>query len=91
MSAGENAAPATMARETMMTWDQIEGNWLHFKGKLMHNWAKLTDEDITRINGRREELAARLQERYGFARSEAEREIGAWIRSQKHAVLTETV
>lgn len=73
-----------------MTWDQIEGNWLHFKGKLRHNWAKLTDEDITRINGRREELAARLQERYGFARSEAEREIGAWMRSQRHAVLTET-
>ena len=63
-----------------MTWDEIEGNWLHFKGKLRHNWAKLTDEDITRINGRRDELAARLQERYGFARSEAEREIGAWIR-----------
>jgi len=37
------------------------------------------------INGRRDELAARLQERYGFARSEAEREIGAWIRCQRHA------
>ena len=68
-----------------MTWDEIEGNWLHFKGKLRHNWAKLTDEDVTRINGRRDELAARLQERYGFARSEAEREIGAWIRCQRHA------
>ena len=41
-----------------MTWDEIEGNWLHFKGKLRHNWAKLTDEDVTRINGRRDELAA---------------------------------
>jgi uncharacterized protein YjbJ (UPF0337 family) len=75
----------TMAREIAMNWDQIEGNWLHFKGKLRHNWVKLTDEDITRINGRREELAARLQERYGFARSEAEREVGAWLRSQQHA------
>jgi uncharacterized protein YjbJ (UPF0337 family) len=79
-----------MAREITMTWDQIEGNWLHFKDKLRQNWAKLTDEDITRINGRRDELAARLQERYGFARSEAEREISAWIRSQRHAALTET-
>ena len=74
-----------------MTWDQIEGNWLHFKNKLRHNWAKLTDEDITRINGRRDELAARLQERYGFARNEAEREIGAWIRSQRNAVVPEAV
>jgi uncharacterized protein YjbJ (UPF0337 family) len=82
------AAPAAhplMIREITMNWDQIEGNWLHFKGKLRHNWAKLTDEDVTRINGRRDELAARLQERYGFARSEAEREIGAWIRCQRHA------
>jgi uncharacterized protein YjbJ (UPF0337 family) len=68
-----------------MNWDQIEGNWIVFKGKLRHNWAKLTDEDITRINGRREELVARLQERYGFAKAEAEREVVAWMRSQRHA------
>jgi len=68
-----------------MNWDQIQVNWLIFKGKLRHNWAKLTDEDITRINGRRTELVARLQERYGFAKGEAEREVGAWLRSQKHA------
>ena len=68
-----------------MHWDQIAGNWLIFKGKLQHNWARLTDEDITRISGRREQLVARLQDRYGFARAEAEREIGAWVRSQRHA------
>ena len=51
-----------------MNWDQIETNWLHFKNKLRHNWVKLTDEDITRISGRRNELVARLQDRYGFAR-----------------------
>jgi uncharacterized protein YjbJ (UPF0337 family) len=82
---GSERALPLIAREITMTWDEIEGNWLHFKGRLRHNWAKLTDEDITRINGRRDELAARLQDRYGFARSEAEREIGAWIRSQRHA------
>jgi uncharacterized protein YjbJ (UPF0337 family) len=83
--AAVRAALPLMVREITMTWDQIEGNWLHFKDRLRHNWAKLTDEDVTRINGRRDELAARLQERYGFARSEAEREIGAWIRCQRHA------
>jgi len=68
-----------------MNWDQIELNWLIFKGKLRRNWAKLSDEDITRINGRREELVARLQVRYGFAKAEAEREVSAWIRAQRHA------
>jgi uncharacterized protein YjbJ (UPF0337 family) len=68
-----------------MNWDQIETDWMQFKGKLRHNWVKLTDEDITRINGRREELVARLQERYGFAKAEAEREIGAWMKAQRRA------
>ncbi len=67
-----------------MTWDQIESNWLHFKDRLRHNWAKLTDEDVTRIGGRRKELACRLQARYGFAKAEAEREIEAW-KAQRHA------
>jgi uncharacterized protein YjbJ (UPF0337 family) len=83
--AGRQTLRVLLARETTMNWDQIQGNWVQFKGKLRLNWVKLTDEDITRINGRRDELAARLQERYGFAKAEADREIGAWIRSQKHA------
>jgi uncharacterized protein YjbJ (UPF0337 family) len=68
-----------------MNWDQVELNWMQFKDKLRQNWAKLTDEDITRINGRRAELAARLRERYGFAKAEAEREIEAWIKAQRRA------
>ncbi len=68
-----------------MNWDQIETNWLIFKGELRRNWIKLTDEDITRINGRREELVARLRERYGFGNAEAQREISAWMRAQKFA------
>ena len=64
-----------------MSWNQIQCNWLLFKGKRRQNWAKLTDEDITRINGRRDELANRLQERYGFAKAEAEREIDAWMKA----------
>jgi uncharacterized protein YjbJ (UPF0337 family) len=78
------ACPSSI-RETTMNWDQIQNDWLVFKNRLRHNWNKLTDEDITRISGRREELVARLQERYGFARCEAEREIGAWVRAQKRA------
>ncbi len=37
-----------------MNWDQIQVNWMHFKDKVRNNWAKLTDEDVTRIGGRRE-------------------------------------
>jgi uncharacterized protein YjbJ (UPF0337 family) len=68
-----------------MNWDQIQVNWMLFKGKVSGNWVKLTDEDITRIAGRRSELANRLRARYGFARAEADREIEAWTKAQRHA------
>jgi uncharacterized protein YjbJ (UPF0337 family) len=68
-----------------MNWDQIEVNWMLFKGKIRNNWVKLTDEDITRIAGRRSELVARLRARYGFAKAEAEREIEAWTKAQRQA------
>jgi uncharacterized protein YjbJ (UPF0337 family) len=68
-----------------MNWDQIQVNWTQFKDKVADNWVKLTDEDLTRIGGRRKELVGRLQARYGFAKAEAEREIEAWTRAQRHA------
>jgi uncharacterized protein YjbJ (UPF0337 family) len=68
-----------------MNWDQIQVDWVQFKGKVRSNWIKLTDEDLTRIGGRRDELIRRLQARYGFAKAEAEREIEAWMKAQRCA------
>jgi uncharacterized protein YjbJ (UPF0337 family) len=68
-----------------MNWNQIQLDWTQFKGKVRDNWIKLTDEDLTRIAGRRTELIGRLQARYGFAKGEAEREIEAWVRAQRRA------
>jgi uncharacterized protein YjbJ (UPF0337 family) len=80
-----NATAAARTRRQLMNWDQIQLDWMQFKAKVRKNWAKLTDEDLTRISGRREELVDRLQARYGFAKSEAEREIEAWMKAQRHA------
>jgi len=68
-----------------MNWDGVSGDWMQFKGKVQANWVKLTDEDLTRIGGRRDELVKRLQACYGFGEAEAEREIEAWVRTQRHA------
>ncbi len=68
-----------------MNWDQIQSEWMLFKDKVRQNWVKLTDEDLTRIGGRREELVGRLRARYGFAKGEAEREIEAWMKTQRRA------
>jgi uncharacterized protein YjbJ (UPF0337 family) len=72
-------------QETQMNWEQIQGDWMLFKGNVRANWVKISDEDLTRIGGRREELVKRLQARYGFAKNEAEREVDAWMKTQRYA------
>jgi uncharacterized protein YjbJ (UPF0337 family) len=61
-----------------MNWDQIEGKWKQFKGAARQKWAKLTDDDLEFIAGNRDQFAGRLQERYGIAKDEAERQLNEW-------------
>lgn len=58
-----------------MAWDQIEGSWKQFTGKMKETWGKLTDDDLTAVAGKRDQLAGKLQERYGYAKDRAEEEI----------------
>jgi uncharacterized protein YjbJ (UPF0337 family) len=62
-----------------MNWDCVEGNWKEFKGKVQLQWGKLTNDDLDVIEGKRTELAGRLQQRYGVAKDEAERDIDTWL------------
>ena len=57
-----------------MNWDQIAGDWKQFTGKVKEKWGKLTDDDLTTFAGKRDQLAGLLQERYGYAKDQAERE-----------------
>lgn len=57
-----------------MNAEQIKGNWKQLKGKVKEQWGKLTDDDLTVINGREEQLVGKLQERYGYTKEQAERE-----------------
>jgi len=61
-----------------MNWDTAAGNWKQLKGKVKQQWGKLTDDDLTHIEGRRDELLGRVQERYGIAKDEAEKQIKDW-------------
>ena len=63
-----------------MNWDRIKGNWLEFKGKAKQQWGKLTDDDLDIVDGKREELSGKIQNRYGVAKDEAERQIDDWER-----------
>ena len=62
-----------------MNWDRVEGNWKQFAGKVKEQWGKLTEDDIAVIAGKQDQLVGRIQERYGIAKDEAQRQVDGWI------------
>jgi uncharacterized protein YjbJ (UPF0337 family) len=62
-----------------MNWDQVSGNWKELKGKLRSKWARLTDDDLENIAGKKDVLLGRLQQRYGFQKDRAEREVDSFL------------
>jgi uncharacterized protein YjbJ (UPF0337 family) len=66
-----------------MDWNRVEGNWKQFKGAAKEKWGKLTDDDLNVIEGRREQLEGKLQQRYGFAKDQIHRDVDDWFRTLK--------
>lgn len=58
-----------------MNEDIFAGKWHQFKGKIKEKWGKLTDDDLTKINGKREQLLGSLEEKYGWQKQRAEDEL----------------
>ena len=69
-----------------MNWDQIAGGWKQFTGKVKEKWGKLTDDDVTAVAGKRDQLVGKLQQRYGYEKAQAEREIDEFARDLKHSI-----
>ncbi len=65
-----------------MNWDKVEGNWKQFSGKVKEKWGKLTDDDLTLIGGKKDQLVGRIQERYGMKKEEAEKQLDEFYKTQ---------
>jgi uncharacterized protein YjbJ (UPF0337 family) len=65
-----------------MEWGRIEGNWKLVRSNIRKKWARLTEEDLAAINGRRDELEGKIQQRYGFALEHVRKEVDDWVRWQ---------
>ena len=61
-----------------MNSDQFEGKWKQLKGNVKQRWGKLTDDDVTALSGKKDELIGKLQERYGITREQAQKEADDW-------------
>lgn len=64
-----------------MNWDRVEGNWEQIKGQVVERWGKLTNDDLTIIKGKKDQLLGKLQERYGYTKEQATGEVSDFIRS----------
>ena len=62
-----------------MEWNRVEGNWKQAKGMIKEKWGQLTDDDLTQINGKRDQLEGKIQERYGLAKDRARKDIDEWL------------
>jgi uncharacterized protein YjbJ (UPF0337 family) len=65
-----------------MNDDVFKGKWHQLKGEVKSRWGKLTDDDVDRTEGDAEKLIGRLQERYGYQRDQAKREVDDFMRHQ---------
>lgn len=61
-----------------MNWDQISGRWKQLKGEARAQWGKITDDEWDQLEGNREKLVGLIQERYGTARDQVEKDVDAW-------------
>ncbi|MCA1769480.1 MAG: CsbD family protein [Halomonas sp.] len=57
---------------------QVEGKWTELKGKARSSWGELTDDDVDQLAGKRDQLVGKLQQKYGLARDEAEKQADEW-------------
>jgi uncharacterized protein YjbJ (UPF0337 family) len=65
-----------------MDSNRLEGSWKQIKGKVKEQWGKLTDDDLTAINGQREQLEGKIQERYGMQKDKVKQEVDNWFSRQ---------
>lgn len=70
--------------DTNLNSQTLRGEWNQLKGSVKQKWADLTEDDLTHIEGDRDKLVGRVQERYGHSREDAERDVDNWRRDNQY-------
>jgi uncharacterized protein YjbJ (UPF0337 family) len=68
-----------------MNKDRIAGNWKQISGKVREKWGQLTDNDLTEIDGKREQLVGKIQKSYGVAKDAAEQQVSEFEKNLDRA------
>jgi uncharacterized protein YjbJ (UPF0337 family) len=70
-----------------MNRDTFKGQWKQIKGEVKRRWGMLTDDEVDQIDGNFDKLVGRIQERYGYQKEQAERELNEFITTYKEPVV----
>ena len=76
---GRALALTRRRRYALMNDDVFKGKWMQLKGQIKEKWGDLTDDDLDTVAGQRDQLVGRIQERYGLAKDEVNRQLDALI------------
>ena len=68
-------------RRTEWIGIEVEGNWKETKGKIKEKWGQLTDDDLAQVNGQRDQLEGKIQQRYGLAKDMVRKDVDAWLKA----------
>ena len=68
-----------MTMTQIKNWELVAGKWKQFSGQVKKKWGNLSDDELMQVNGRRDILVGKIQEKYGIAREEANKQIDEWI------------
>jgi uncharacterized protein YjbJ (UPF0337 family) len=79
MAVRESCGTFQAVEGEIMNWDQIEGKWKQLKGSAKQHFGKLTDDDLEQIRGNRDMMIGKLQERYGIAKDQAQKQADQWM------------
>ena len=64
-----------------MNQDIVKGSWLQIKGDVKKFFGKLTDDDMLQVEGNRDKIVGKLQERYGLAKDAADKQVSDWVQA----------
>ena len=65
-----------------MNWDEVQGQWKQMIGSVREQWGKLTDDEVSEVEGKRERLEGKIQQHYGYTKEEAEKAVDDWLSSR---------
>ena len=71
--------PVLRARKEKMNKEILKGKWMQVRGDIRSRWGKLTDDEIDQIQGDADKFIGKLQERYGYRREQAEKELNDFL------------